>query len=80
MYQADCILLVALATNETIVYEYERVLLGMKSTARKELVLLHHKRHNLSGLTRQWLRTRLWINAHHHVRLGVVSHLGSFCS
>ncbi|KAI5307561.1 phosphatidylcholine and lysophosphatidylcholine phospholipase, partial [Ascosphaera atra] len=39
--QADCILLVAVAEGPTSIGEYERFLLGMKTTARKELVLLH---------------------------------------
>lgn len=36
--------------------EYERLLLSMKTTARKELVLLHPTRSVLPGSTREWLK------------------------
>lgn len=36
--------------------EYERLLLSMKTTARKELVLLHPDRSVLPGSTREWLK------------------------
>ncbi|EXJ84899.1 lysophospholipase nte1 [Capronia epimyces CBS 606.96] len=66
--QADCILLVGLAESSPSIGEYERFLLGMKSTARKDLVLLHGDRYTQPGLTRRWLRNRMWINGgHHHV-------------
>ncbi|RKF61682.1 Lysophospholipase NTE1 [Erysiphe neolycopersici] len=68
--QADCILLVGLAEGVTTIGEYERFLLGMKTTARKELVLLHADRFSSPGLTRAWLRNREWINGgHHHVQM-----------
>lgn len=68
--QADCILLVGLAEGVTAIGEYERFLLGMKTTARKELVLLHADRFSPPGLTRAWLRNREWINGgHHHVQM-----------
>lgn len=68
--QADCILLVGLAEGSPAVGEYERFLLGMKTTARKELVLLHADRFTPPGLTRSWLRNRVWINGgHHHVQM-----------
>ena len=54
--QADCILLVGLAECSPNIGEYERFLLGMKTTARKELVLLHVDRYSPPGLTRNWLR------------------------
>lgn len=54
--QADCILLVGLAEASPDIGEYERFLLGMKTTARKELVLLHVERYSPPGLTRKWLR------------------------
>lgn len=42
----------------------------MKSTARKLLVLLHGERYSPSGLTRAWLRNRMWINGgHYHVQM-----------
>jgi hypothetical protein len=36
--------------------EYERLLLSMKTTARKELVLLHPDRSVVPGSTREWLK------------------------
>lgn len=68
--QADCILLVGLAEGSPTIGEYERFLLGMKTTARKELVLLHVDRYSPPGLTRKWLRNRMWINGgHHHIQM-----------
>ncbi|CAG8984088.1 hypothetical protein HYALB_00010588 [Hymenoscyphus albidus] len=68
--QADCILLVGLAEGSSAIGEYERFLLGMKTTARKELVLLHVDRFVPQGVTRAWLRNRVWINGgHHHVQM-----------
>lgn len=68
--QADCILLVGLAEGSPSIGEYERFLLGMKTTARKELVLLHVERYSPPGLTRMWLRNRMWINGgHHHIQM-----------
>ena len=68
--QADCILLVGLAEGSPSIGEYERFLLGMKTTARKELVLLHVDRYSPPGLTRKWLRNRMWINGgHHHIQM-----------
>lgn len=68
--QADCILLVGLAEGSPSIGEYERFLLGMKTTARKELVLLHVERYSPPGLTRRWLRNRMWINGgHHHIQM-----------
>ncbi|KAF1947891.1 patatin-domain-containing protein [Clathrospora elynae] len=68
--QADCILLVGLAESSPNIGEYERFLLTTKTTARKELVLLHAERYCPSGLTRKWLRNRPWINgSHHHIQM-----------
>ncbi|MCJ1432805.1 phosphatidylcholine and lysophosphatidylcholine phospholipase [Xylographa pallens] len=73
--QADCILLVALAEGSPTIGEYERFLLGMKTTARKELVLLHVERYSPPGLTRKWLRNRVWINGgHHHIQMALRPH------
>lgn len=36
--------------------EYERLLLSMKTTARKELILLHPDRSVTPGSTREWLK------------------------
>ncbi|KAI9845568.1 MAG: phosphatidylcholine and lysophosphatidylcholine phospholipase [Sclerophora amabilis] len=68
--QADCILLVGLAEGSPKIGEYERFLLGMKTTARKEFVLLHADRYSPPGLTRRWLKNRMWINGgHHHIQM-----------
>ncbi|KAF2725082.1 patatin-domain-containing protein [Polychaeton citri CBS 116435] len=68
--QADCIYLVGLAEGSPGIGEYERFLLTTKTTARKELILLHAERYVASGLTREWLRNRPWINGgHHHVQM-----------
>ncbi|KAL1588971.1 hypothetical protein WHR41_02050 [Cladosporium halotolerans] len=68
--QADCIYLVGLAEGSANIGEYERFLLTTKTTARKELILLHAERYCPPGLTREWLRNRPWINGgHHHVQM-----------
>jgi lysophospholipid hydrolase len=68
--QADCILLVGLAEGSPNIGEYERFLLTTKTTARKELVILHSERFCPSGLTRKWLRNRPWVNgSHHHIQM-----------
>lgn len=68
--QGDCILLVGVAEGSPAIGEYERYLLTTKTTARKELVLLHAERYCPQGLTRNWLRNRVWINgSHHHIHM-----------
>ena len=68
--QADSILIVGLAEASPAIGEYERFMLGMKSTAQKTLVLLHTERFSRTGLTRSWLRNRMWINGgHHHIQM-----------
>ncbi|BGP15400.1 phosphatidylcholine and lysophosphatidylcholine phospholipase [Rhodosporidiobolus nylandii] len=67
--QADCILVVADGGAEPELGEHEKLLVGMKTTARKELVLLHAERNVPSGTTRPWLKNRPWIHAHHHVEM-----------
>lgn len=70
--QADCILLVGLAEGSPEIGEYERFMLGMKSTARKMLVLLHTEKYSAPGLTRAWLRNRMWINGgHYHIQMAL---------
>jgi len=49
--------------------EYEKLLLATKTTARKELIILHDERAVVPGSTRPWLRNRPLIHAHHHVEL-----------
>ncbi|PNY26541.1 Lysophospholipase NTE1 [Tolypocladium capitatum] len=68
--QADSILLVGVAEGSPAIGEYERFMLGMKSTARKMLVLLHTERFSGPGLARSWLRNRMWINGgHYHIQM-----------
>ncbi|KAM0789045.1 hypothetical protein ACM66B_003110 [Microbotryomycetes sp. NB124-2] len=67
--QADCIMLVADGGSDPSLGEYEKLLVGMKTTARKELVLLHSERYVPPGTTRPWLKNRPWIHAHHHVEM-----------
>ncbi|KAJ1980445.1 phosphatidylcholine and lysophosphatidylcholine phospholipase [Dimargaris verticillata] len=71
--QADCILLVGLGEGDPAIGEYERLLVSLKTTARKELVLLHENRYCATGTTQAWLKHRLWIHAHHHVQMPVAS-------
>ncbi|KAF9512765.1 hypothetical protein BS47DRAFT_1372722 [Hydnum rufescens UP504] len=66
--QADCIMLVGMGDDPSI-GEYERLLLSTKTTARKELVLLHPERTVVPGSTREWLKIRPWIHSHFHVEL-----------
>ncbi|OAD80146.1 hypothetical protein PHYBLDRAFT_96014, partial [Phycomyces blakesleeanus NRRL 1555(-)] len=75
--QADCILLVGLGDGDPSVGEYERFLINMKTTARKELVLLHRERSCPSGTTQNWLKNRLWIQAHHHIFMPMRQHHGT---
>lgn len=42
--------------DDPSVGEYERLLLSMKTTARKELILLHPDRFVIPGSTREWLK------------------------
>ena len=67
--QADCILLVAHGAADPGIGEYERLLIGMKTTARKELVLLHSDRNIPAGSTRPWLQARPWIHAWSHCEM-----------
>ncbi|KAI9444916.1 patatin-domain-containing protein [Lactarius indigo] len=53
--QADYVLVVGLCDDPSM-GEYERLLLSMKTTARKELVLLHPDRSVTPGSTREWLK------------------------
>lgn len=55
--QADYVMLVG-AGEDPDLGEYERLLLSMKTTARKELVLLHPDRSVIPGSTRAWLKVR----------------------
>ena len=70
--QADSVLLVGFG-DDPAVGEYERLLLSIKTTARKELVLLHPERSVPPGSTREWLKSRPWINAPHHVEMAGIT-------
>ena len=56
--QADFVMLVGMGDDPSS-GEYERLLLSLKTTARKELVLLHPERSVLPGSTREWLKV-IW--------------------
>ncbi|ESK92169.1 hypothetical protein Moror_4820 [Moniliophthora roreri MCA 2997] len=66
--QADCVMVVGMGDDPSL-GEYERLLLSMKTTARKELILLHPDRSVVPGSTREWLKNRPWIHQHIHVEL-----------
>ncbi|KAG1836575.1 hypothetical protein DFJ58DRAFT_170235 [Suillus subalutaceus] len=66
--QADFVMVVGMGDDPSI-GEYERLLLSMKTTARKELVLLHPERSVAPGSTREWLKNRPWAHQHIHVEL-----------
>ncbi|KAF8433521.1 hypothetical protein L210DRAFT_3763514 [Boletus edulis BED1] len=66
--QADFVMVVGMGDDPSI-GEYERLLLSMKTTARKELVLLHPERSVAPGSTREWLKNRPWVHQHTHVEL-----------
>ncbi|TBU49283.1 patatin-domain-containing protein [Dichomitus squalens] len=66
--QADSVMVVGMGDDPSI-GEYERLLLTLKTTARKELVLLHPDRSVVPGSTREWLKHRPWVHQHIHVEL-----------
>ena len=47
------------AGDDPSIGEYERLLISAKTTARKELVLLHPDRAVVPGSTREWLKVSL---------------------
>lgn len=65
-------MLVAHGAADPSIGEYERLLVGMKTTARKELVLLHADRAIPPGSTRPWLQARPWIHAWSHCEMSNV--------
>ena len=69
--QGDCILLLADATDEPLIGEYEKLLNKSGTTARTELILLHPERYVEPGSTSKWLVDRDWIHSHHHIQLVV---------
>ncbi|CAE7220765.1 unnamed protein product [Rhizoctonia solani] len=66
--QADSIMVIGMGDDPTL-GEYERLLMGTKTTARRELVLLHPNKNVAPGSTREWLKNRPWIHGHTHVEL-----------
>ncbi|KAI0756290.1 patatin-domain-containing protein [Daedaleopsis nitida] len=66
--QADSVMVVGMGDDPSI-GEYERLMLSLKTTARKELVLLHPDRSVVPGSTREWLKVRPWVHQHIHVEL-----------
>ncbi len=56
--QADCVMVVGIGDDPSL-GDYERLLLSMKTTSRKELVILHPDRSVAPGSTRQWLKVLL---------------------
>ncbi|KAI0964373.1 hypothetical protein AcW1_001208, partial [Taiwanofungus camphoratus] len=71
--QADCVMVVGMGDDPSI-GEYERLMLSLKTTARKELILLHPDRSVVPGSTREWLKNRPWVHQHIHVELpGIVA-------
>ncbi|ODO05143.1 lysophospholipase NTE1 [Cryptococcus wingfieldii CBS 7118] len=71
--QADLVLVVSMGDDPSL-GEYEKLLLATKTTARKELIMLHDERTVAPGSTRRWLSNRPWIQRHYHVELpGVVT-------
>ncbi|SCV02640.1 LAMI_0H01442g1_1 [Lachancea mirantina] len=67
--QGDCILLLAYATMDTDIGEYERLLIKSKTNARVELIFLHEERYVSPGFTHKWLKNRIWIHSEHHVQM-----------
>lgn len=53
--QADCVMVLGMGDDPSQ-GEYERLLFGVKTTARKELILLHPDRSVPPGSTREWLK------------------------
>jgi lysophospholipid hydrolase len=67
--QADCIFLVGLGDGDPAISDMEKLLLRMKVTARRELVLLHQERYVKPGSTLEWLKRRKWISSHYHIQM-----------
>lgn len=57
--------------DEPSLGEYERLLMAAKTTARKELVLLHPDRSVIPGTTRRWLK--VFIFSVYHIAIDVHS-------
>lgn len=66
--QADCILIVALATMEPSVGNIEKQLETIAVRTQKELILLHKEGGDKPRNTVQWLNARSWCSSHHHIQ------------
>ncbi|KAG9097936.1 phosphatidylcholine and lysophosphatidylcholine phospholipase, partial [Ceratobasidium sp. 392] len=66
--QADSIMVIGMGDDPSL-GEFERLLMGTKTTARRELVLLHPNKNVVPGSTREWLKNRPWVHGHTHVEL-----------
>ncbi|CAE1145410.1 NTE [Acanthosepion pharaonis] len=67
--QADCILIVGIATNDpSVLGEVEAQLENIAVRAQKELILLHREDADTPRRTADWLNARGWCSSHHHIR------------
>jgi lysophospholipid hydrolase len=66
--QADCLLIVGLASNEPTVGELEKEIDKFAIRAQKELILLHKFNNKKPVNTAKSLNMRGWCTSHHHVR------------
>lgn len=66
--QADCILIVALASAEPTVGHIEKKLETIAIRTQKELILLHKEGGNKPINTVEWLNARTWCSSHHHIQ------------
>ncbi|XP_046440138.1 neuropathy target esterase sws-like isoform X1 [Daphnia pulex] len=66
--QADCILIVALATMEPSVGTIEKQLETIAVRTQKELILLHKEGGDKPRNTVHWLNARSWCSSHHHIQ------------
>ena len=70
--QSDCILLAAKANDRSTISDFERWFLSIKTTARKELVLVHDTKFVDAMTTSWWLKQRPYIHSHHHIEMSTM--------
>jgi len=68
MRQADCLLIVGLASKEPAVGQLEKEIDNFAIRAQKELILLHKMDGSRPMNTVKWLNMRSWCTSHHHIR------------
>jgi lysophospholipid hydrolase len=68
MRQADCLLIVGLASNEPDLGQLEKEIDNFAIRAQKELILLHRMDGSRPTNTVKWLNSRSWCSSHHHIR------------